>query len=196
MVPTKMANNPADSANPVAVDTRNRAPAFADEDPETKVVENDTATRKVDENTKAVATDDALADADDVTGRQRGQRWSWPPTPTPTLRTLTYTLGGDDAAKFRVRDNGQIEVGSGTKLDYETKTTYMVTLTAEDSFGSSSSIAVTIMVNPIDEVPEIRRGTAVGNVAPEFHSATTSRTVAEKHGCRRGHRQPGGGKRR
>ena len=34
----------------------------------------------------------------------------------------------------------------------------MVTLTAEDSFGSSSSIAVTIMVNPIDEPPEIMVG--------------------------------------
>ena len=54
-----------------------------------------------------------------------------------------------------MRANGQIEVGSGTELDYETKTTYMVTLTAEDSFGSSSSIMVTIEVNPIDEVPEI-----------------------------------------
>ena len=99
--------------------------------------------------------------------------------PDPNAEDLTYTLGGADAAKFRVRANGQIEVGSGTMLDYEAKQTYMVTLTAEDSFGSSSSIAVTIMVNPIDEVPEIRRFTAVGNVAPEFPSATTSRTVAE-----------------
>ena len=78
--------------------------------------------------------------------------------PDPNAETPTYTLGGADAAKFRVRANGQIEVGSGTKLDYETKTTYMVTLTAEDSFGSSSSIAVTIMVNNIDEVPEITLG--------------------------------------
>ena len=42
----------------MAVDTRNRAPAFADEDPDTDGVQNDTATRKVDENTKADATDD------------------------------------------------------------------------------------------------------------------------------------------
>ena len=31
-------------------------------------------------------------------------------------------------------------------MDYETRTTYMVTLTAEDSYGASASIAVTIMV--------------------------------------------------
>ena len=78
--------------------------------------------------------------------------------PDPNAEDLTYTLGGADAAKFRVRDNGQIEVGSGTDLDYETETTYMVTLTAEDSFGSSSSIDVTIEINPIDEAPEIMAG--------------------------------------
>ena len=35
---------------------------------------------------------------------------------------MTYTLEGTDASKFRVRENGQIEVGADTKLDYETKT--------------------------------------------------------------------------
>ena len=113
------------------------------------------ATRKVDENTEAVAADDAIDDdntADNVGSVVMAT------DPDPNAETPTYTLGGADAAKFRVRANGQIEVGSGTELDYETKTTYMVTLTAEDSFGSSSSIAVTIMVNPIDEVPEIMLG--------------------------------------
>ena len=83
--------------------------------------------------------------------------------PDPNAETLTYTLGGADAAKFRVRDNGQIEVGSGTMLDYETKQTYMVTVMAEDSFGSSSSIDVTIMVNPMDEAPDVS-----GEETPEY----------------------------
>ena len=55
--------------------------------------------------------------------------------PDPNTEDLIYTLGGADADKFRVRSNGQIEVGAGTKLDYETKDTYMVTVMAEDSFG-------------------------------------------------------------
>ena len=75
--------------------------------------------------------------------------------PDPNAEDLTYTLGGADAAKFRVRANGQIEVGSGTMLDYEIKTTYMVTVKAEDSFGSSSSIDVTINVTPVDEAPDV-----------------------------------------
>ena len=168
----------AGSANDVAVDTRNKPPAFADQDAETDGVQNDMATRKVDENTKAVAADDALMDGNDVTTDNVGAV-VMVTDPDPNAETPTYTLGGADAAKFRVRANGQIEVGSGTELDYETKTTYMVTLTAEDSFAASSSIMVTIMVNPIDEEPEIRKVTTVGNVAPEFASATTSRTVAE-----------------
>ena len=47
---------------------------------------------------------------------------SWPTDPDPNIDPLTYTLEGTDAAKFRVRDNGQIEVASGTELDFETKT--------------------------------------------------------------------------
>ena len=171
--PSKMAN--AVSANDVAMDTRNKAPTFGDEDAETDGVQNDMATRKVDENTEADAADDA-GEVDDTADNVGAVVMAT--DPDPNAETPTYTLGGADAAKFRVRANGQIEVGSGTELDYETKTTYMVTLTAEDSFGSSSSIAVTIMVNPIDEVPEIMRAPDA-NVAPEFASATTSRTVAE-----------------
>ena len=78
--------------------------------------------------------------------------------PDPNEDRLIYTLSGDDAASFRVRDNGQIEVGAGTKLDYETKQTYMVTLTAEDSFGDSASIMVTITVTDLDEAPKISVG--------------------------------------
>ena len=75
--------------------------------------------------------------------------------PDPNADPLTYTLEGTDASKFRVRDNGQIEVGAGTKLDYETKQTYMVTVMAEDSFGDSASIMVTITVTDVNEGPDI-----------------------------------------
>ena len=151
--PSKTAE--AGSANIVEEDTRNKTPAFGDQDTLTDGVQNTMATRKVDENTEAVAADDAVEN-DDTADNVGGVVMAT--DPDPNAETPTYTLGGADAAKFRVRSNGQIEVGAGTKLDYETKTTYMVTLTAEDSFGSSSSIAVTIMVNPIDEVPEIMLG--------------------------------------
>ena len=83
---------------------------------------------------------------------------------------MVYTLSGPDAASFRVRqddaatpdedenEGGQIEVAAGAKLDYETKQTYMMTLTATDSFGDSASIMVTIMVTDVDEPPAISEG--------------------------------------
>ena len=85
--------------------------------------------------------------------------------PDPNADPLTYTLSGADAALFSVTDavlggdqGGQITVKSGTKLDFETRTTYMVTLTATDSFGDSASIDVTIMVTDVDEAPAISEG--------------------------------------
>ena len=159
--------------NAVVADTRNRAPVFEDQDTEADGVQNTETTRKVEEN--AVAVDDSTTDdsADDNVGRPATAN-----DPDPNADDLTYTLSGADADSFTVKDNGQIEVGAGTKLDYETKQTYMVTVLAEDSYGDSASIMVTIMVTDMDEAPEIMR-TPDANVAPEFASARTSRTVAE-----------------
>ena len=68
---------------------------------------------------------------------------------------------------------------SGTKLDFETRTSYMVTITATDSFGESASIDVTITVTDVDEMPEIMRAPDA-NVAPEFaDSEDGARSVAE-----------------
>ena len=141
MVPTRTANNPAASTNNVAEDTRNRAPEFEDEDIEIDGVQNDTATRKVEENTKADATDDVLADADRRCDADNVGGVVKATDPDPNAEDLTYTLGGADVAKFRVRANGQIEVGAPARCwTTRPSTTYMVTVMAEDSFGSSSSI--------------------------------------------------------
>ena len=149
----------ADSDNNVERDTRNNPPKFGDEDPDTDGVQNDSATRKVEENTKALAGNDDDDSADDASADNVGGAV----TATDTKangdpETLTYSLGGADASKFRVRDNGQIEVAAGTELDYETKDTYMVTVMAEDPLGASASIPVTIMVTNVDEMPEIMLG--------------------------------------
>ena len=79
----KTAMEPA--AMMVAVDTRNRAPVFDDQDTETDGVQNTETTRKVEENTKALATDDTLAiDATDSANDNVGSARSRPPTRTPT----------------------------------------------------------------------------------------------------------------
>ena len=152
--PTKSAM--VQAANAVAVDTRNKAPVFADQDQEMDGDQNESATREVAENTEAVSTDDAATETN-ATGDDVGSAVT-AMDPDPNAEMLGYTLVGADAGLFRVRDNGQIEVGSGTKLDYEDRGTYMVTVMAEDSFGASASIDVTIMVTDLDEAPEIMIG--------------------------------------
>ena len=85
---------------------------------------------------------------------------------------LAYTLSGSDAARFKViriaeddvntanvneAGQPQIEVKSGTELDYETKNRYSVTLTANDGSDTSNataSITVTIYVTDVDEKPK------------------------------------------
>ena len=148
------------STNVVAVDTRNRAPVFDDQDDDTKGVQNDETTREVAENSEAgVGSPVTATDSD------------------PNSDRLDYTLSGDDAGLFSVGaddpdtmdvdEGGQIMVKSGTKLDYETKRTYSVTLKAADSFGDYDTIDVTIMVTQVNEEPVI----SVGGLAVTGQSA-------------------------
>ena len=63
---------------------------------------------------------------------------------------LTHALSGTDAASFDIISaTGQLQTKAA--LDYETKITYSVTVTASDSGGLSDSIDVTITVTDVDE---------------------------------------------
>ena len=132
-----------ESEHPVDEDTRNRPPAFDDQDDDTMGVQNEETTREVAENTAAPGNVGSPVTATD---------------PAPNSDALDYTLEGADADSFTITSSGQIQVDTGTKLDFEDKTTYMVTVKAEDSFGESATIMVTIMVTPVDEPPEIMLG--------------------------------------
>ena len=59
--------------------------------------------------------------------------------------TLTYALGGTDAASFNINPlTGQLMTQEA--LDYETKDSYQVTVTATDPEGASDMITVTITI--------------------------------------------------
>ena len=65
--------------------------------------------------------------------------------------TLTYSLDGADAASFGIDGvTGQIEVGPGAVLDYETRINYTVAVAVTDPSGGSDTIAVNIMVTDVD----------------------------------------------
>ena len=66
--------------------------------------------------------------------------------------TLTYTLGGVDAESFDiVASSGQLQTKGS--LDYETDSTYIVTVTATDPSNVSDSVTVTITVTNVEEAP-------------------------------------------
>ena len=106
----------------------------------------------------------------------------------PDGTTLTYTLVGKDAARFKLdtTNTRQIVVGHPTVLDKEDdkKNTYTVELKASDSSALSDTLMVTITVTDRNEAPSTPveatgAVTTPGNNAPEFAAATDTREVAE-----------------
>ena len=139
------AANP-DMAIDITLNDDNNAPVFTD---------GTSTTRSIAENTApSVNIGTAIAATDADTGD-----------------TLTYTLGGTDAASFSiVSTSGQLQTSAA--LDYETKTSYSVSVSVSDGNGGSDSIAVTINVTDVDETP--------ANRAPVFTDGTsTTRSIAE-----------------
>ncbi len=67
---------------------------------------------------------------------------------------LTYSLGGNDAASFTiVETSGQLQTKTGVTYDHETKSSYVVTVTAEDEHSGSATIVVRITLNDEIEPP-------------------------------------------
>ena len=58
----------------------------------------------------------------------------------------TYSLSGDDASLFEVV-NGQLKLKAGISANYETKSTYAVTVTTTDGSGSTFAQSFSINVN-------------------------------------------------
>ena len=91
--------------------------------------------RSVDENTPAGAAIGLPVAASDSNGAM-----------------LTYTLGGPDAEYFDiVESTGQMEVGDGTVLDHEARSSYTVEVAAANDSGATAVITVAVMVINVDE---------------------------------------------
>ncbi|MXX27471.1 MAG: cadherin repeat domain-containing protein, partial [Caldilineaceae bacterium SB0668_bin_21] len=108
----------------------NEAPVFSD---------GKNTTRQVDENTAAGTSIGRAVAATDVDNR-----------------ILVYSLGGRDAAAFGIHSTtGQLKTEA--VLDYETKNSYTVTVTASDS-SLTDEITVTINVKNVNEAPVFTDG--------------------------------------
>ena len=91
---------------------------------------------------------------------------------------LTYSLTGTDAGSFTINGStGQIMVGAGTTLDYETKASYMVTVAATDPDSDSDSIMVTIMVTNVNEMGMVELSSMTPMVGVDLTATLTDPDV-------------------
>ena len=82
------------------------------------------------------------------------------------MDTLEYSLEGTDAGRFSiVPGSGQITTKVEENYDYETTTSYAVTVKAVDGNGGEATIAVAIGVTDVDEPPR-------GVISPTLTLAT------------------------
>ena len=94
-------------------------------------------------------------------------------TDTDTGDTLTYTLGGTDASSFSiVSTSGQLQTSAA--LDYETKSSYAVTVSVSDGRGGSDSIDVTINVTDANDEPVFTDGDSTTRAVAENTVANTN----------------------
>ncbi|MYD78615.1 MAG: hypothetical protein F4239_06930, partial [Gammaproteobacteria bacterium] len=107
--------------------------------------------------------------------------------------TLTYSLSGTDAGSFDIDSaNGQITVGSGTVLDYETTTSYSVTVGVTDGKNDNgddessptvdATIVVEISVTNVEEPPEVPTNVTVTGASSS--SLAVSWTAPSNQGAR------------
>ena len=91
---------------------------------------------------------------------------------------LTYSLGGTDASSFEIdRATGQVKVAAGTTLDFETKTSYEVEVTAADPSDSPANpsrdtITVTITVTNVEESPTVTGGATTASQEENIETST------------------------
>ena len=75
---------------------------------------------------------------------------------------LMHSLEGSDATSFDIdAQTGQIRTKAGVSYDYETKSSYSVTIRAMDPLGVSNAIIVTVEVTDVDEKPATPAAPAV-----------------------------------
>ena len=130
----------------------NSPPAFA----------SGTATRSLPENTAAGTDIGAPLAAADADGH-----------------ALTYSLSGTDAAAFDiVSTSGQLRTKADVVYDFEVRSSYAVTVKADDNNGGTDTIAVTVTLTDVNEPPAFT-GPATSFSVPENVAAAGSLPAAD-----------------
>ena len=132
------AGDGTDDGDAASVVADNAAGARPNENDLPDFGEDESVSRSVDENVKGASVGDPVTAIDDD--------------------VLLYTLSGDGSDDFEV-SGGQITTAK--KLDFETRSSYALTLTATDPSLASASITVNITVTDADDPATISAGSSV-----------------------------------
>ena len=166
----KMAEFSSSAIAVQATNTRRTAPEFKDDDGDALT----SVDRSVAENTAAgddVGDDAVTAMDDDDT-------------------VLTYSLEGRDAESFGIDSTGQIKVGEGTTLDFETRTKYTVIVKVKDAHNLTDTVTVNITVTDEEENPEITAGPMTIDYAENRADAVATYTATDPEDDRASPRKP------
>ena len=91
----------------------------------------------------------------------------------PEAGSISYSLSGTGSENFSVSSDGTVTLASS--LDYETATSYDITLTASDGDNTVSE-TLTINVGDINEAPTVSTTLAAESVAEDAPTGTTVAT--------------------
>ena len=165
------------TANTVLADTRNKAPVFPDQDAEMEGRQTDQE-RMIGENVPAIGDNPATGLVRTIGNRVVATDSITANDGTTEDETLTYSLGGPDAASFTI-DRSTAQLSTKVELDKETKDTYTVMVTATDPSGETATVMVTIKVTNVDEAPMIMvGGLAISGMARVDYAENGTAAVA------------------
>ncbi|MYK87896.1 MAG: hypothetical protein F4018_05870, partial [Acidobacteria bacterium] len=98
----------------------------------------------------------------------------------PASQTVTYSVGGTDEMAFNDDFElstgagiGRITVKPGATIDFETRDSYAVTVTATDSVGVTARVDVTINVNNLDEPGTVKLSATTPAVGQDLSATVT-----------------------
>ena len=179
----------------VLADTTNKAPYFPDTDPDTEGMQDEGRERSILENTVAGAADDGDVVGEPVTAMD----------PNGDSDSLTYTLGGADAGLFKVdqddimsTDDKRRRSDQGGSRDHVGQ--------GDQGYLHGHHYGHRLLWSKRQHHGYHhghRHGRSAGDHegprrkrCPRVRFRHDQQNGGGEHGCRRGHRQPGGGKRR
>ena len=93
----------------------------------------------------------------------------------PESQTITYSLSGTGSGNFAVDSSGNITLAAG--LDYETATSYSLTLSASDGVNTTTN-TLAISISDVNEAPSLTNSLAASSFAENVSTGTTIATAS------------------